>query len=85
MRDPAHEMGGSRSRSKLGHFGCVALPPASAGLKNVMVLNLGLTPQALCLRLLRRLKSNYFLNGGRILRAGFSFLRPRAQSACISV
>jgi hypothetical protein len=27
----------------------------------------------------------YFFQGGNVLRAGFSFLRPRAQSACISV
>ena len=27
----------------------------------------------------------YFLKGGKMRRAAFSFLRPRAQSACISV
>jgi hypothetical protein len=27
----------------------------------------------------------YFFQGGNVLRAGFSFLRPRAQSACMSV
>jgi hypothetical protein len=27
----------------------------------------------------------YFFQGGSVLRAGFSFLSPRAQSACMSV
>lgn len=27
----------------------------------------------------------YFFQAGNVLRAGFSFFRPRAQSACMSV
>ena len=48
-------MGDSRLWCELGHFAAVLLSPASAGLNFLAVKNLGLTPQALRLRLLRRL------------------------------
>ena len=49
-------MGGSPSLQLLA-FTAIVLSPALAGL-NFVLITLGLTPQALCLRLLRRLKQD---------------------------
>jgi len=59
-------MGGSPCGGNRGHLLAFGLSPASAGLKTVMLLNLGLTPQALCPRLLRRRK---LLNLGLMAQA----------------
>jgi hypothetical protein len=48
-------MGGSPCAANLLAFAAFVLSPAFAGLKFVVLRYLGLTPQALCLRLLRRL------------------------------
>ena len=48
-------MGGSSLGRKLVDFFTLILSPAFAGLKSVVLLTLGLAPQALCLHLLRRL------------------------------
>ena len=50
-------MGGSPSLQLLA-FTAIVLSPALAGL-NFVLITLGLTPQALCLRLLRRLKQDF--------------------------
>jgi hypothetical protein len=55
----------------------VALSPACAGLKTLMRLNLGLTPQALRLRLLRRLsiqprsQAKHFQAGSELRRSQY--------------
>ena len=53
-------MGGSLwAASFLSIFVALVLSPAFAGLKIGCAFDLGLTPQALCFRLLRRLKTNF--------------------------
>src|SRR5262249_39792403 len=52
----AHEMGDSTLPGNRQHLVSINLSPAFAGLKICCALSLGLTPQALCFRLLRRLK-----------------------------
>ena len=76
-------MGGSRCGPNCGHFGCVWSVARIRGLENVMLLNLGLTPQALRLRLLRRLKtacgirSQLLLEGRQGLARGLLFLKTK--------
>ena len=46
-------------RKFVGIFAALVLSPAFAGLKFVVLTNLGLAPQALCSRLLRRLRTDF--------------------------
>src|ERR1043165_3225857 len=59
-------MGDRSLPAKLLIFASNRLSPAFAGLKIYDALTLGLAPQALCLRLLRRLKNPFLCKAARL-------------------